>query len=260
MIGLADRDDAANFFVYLTLLLVFAILMVQQLAVFASFASAGMLNAYSACVVLILVLFCGFIITPSTIPRYYLWFYWPNPFSWVYRALIVNEFRSPRWKQPDEILTITGFFNRETGEPFGQEWVGYTYAFCIPYLLICTVFTALGLTYVRNEGGVSVGNPETFSTTDAASKKETAVEIPFKPVTLSFRDICYEVAASTSSEQLMLLKNVNGILRAGRLCALMGTSGAGVCVQTVSRVLPLMLACGVQAQLTLLSLPRRKQR
>jgi hypothetical protein len=64
MVGLADRDSASNFFTYLGLLFVFALLMNQQLAVFASFASAGELNAYSACVVLLLILFGGFIIVP----------------------------------------------------------------------------------------------------------------------------------------------------------------------------------------------------
>jgi hypothetical protein len=78
MVGLADRESAANFFVYLSLLFVFALLMNQQLAVFASFASAGGLNAYGACIVLLLILFCGFIVVPDTIPMYYSWIYWWN--------------------------------------------------------------------------------------------------------------------------------------------------------------------------------------
>jgi len=78
------RDDAVNFFVYLSVLWVFAILMSQQLAVFASFASAGTMQALSACLVLLLILFCGFIISPNTIPDYYYyWIYWWNPFAWT---------------------------------------------------------------------------------------------------------------------------------------------------------------------------------
>lgn len=38
-------------------------------------------------------------------------------------------------------------------------------------------------------------------------------------------DICYEVTASTSSEKLKLLNNVDGAFRAGTMTALMGTSG-----------------------------------
>jgi ABC-2 type transporter len=83
MVGLADRESAANFFIYLSLLFVFALLMNQQLAVFASFASAGGLNAYGACIVLLLILFSGFIVVPDTIPMYYSWIYWWNRKSLV---------------------------------------------------------------------------------------------------------------------------------------------------------------------------------
>jgi len=66
MVGLAGRESASNFFIYLSLLWVFAILMSQQLAFFASFSSASSLQALSACLVLLLILFGGFIITPNT--------------------------------------------------------------------------------------------------------------------------------------------------------------------------------------------------
>jgi len=52
---------------------------------------------------------------------------------------------------------------------------------------------------------------------------------PFIPVDLTFEDICYEVKASTGDGTLQLLNNVCGVLRGGRMCALMGSSGAGAC-------------------------------
>jgi hypothetical protein len=99
MVGLADRESAANFFVYLSLLFVFALLMNQQLAVFASFASAGGLNAYGACIVLLLILFCGFIVVPDTIPMYYSWIYWWN------RKLIVPGYASAMPSENQHNLT-----------------------------------------------------------------------------------------------------------------------------------------------------------
>jgi ABC-type multidrug transport system ATPase subunit len=39
--------------------------------------------------------------------------------------------------------------------------------------------------------------------------------------------VCYDVKASTSNEDLRLLHNINGFFKAGRMCALMGESGAG---------------------------------
>lgn len=113
------------------------------------------------------------------------------------------------------------------GEPYSIEWVGYSFAYTIPYTLLCLVVTALGLTYLRSEGIKA-----TVQTSDAASSKSSCLSekvesIPFKPVTLSFRDVCYDVTASTSKEKLRLLKNVSGIFHCGRMCALMGSSGAG---------------------------------
>lgn len=88
-------------YIFLFTSLVFAVLMIQQLAVFASFSKASMLNAYSACVILLLILFSGFIVSPGSIPSYLYFFYWWNPFAWTYRALVVSEFRSDRWLNPD---------------------------------------------------------------------------------------------------------------------------------------------------------------
>ena len=49
----------------------------------------------------------------------------------------------------------------------------------------------------------------------------------FVPVTLAFKDLSYEVKSSTGLEMLCLLNNVSGVFLAGRICALMGESGAG---------------------------------
>ena len=50
-------------------------------------------------------------------------------------------------------------------------------------------------------------------------------QVPFIPVDLSFEDLCYEVTASTSKDKLRLLNEVSGVFKAGRMCALMGSSG-----------------------------------
>ena len=61
-----------------------------------------------------------------------------------------------------------------------------------------------------------------------AKKEQTEeINVPFVPVDLSFDKLTYEVTASTSKEQLRLLNEVSGVFKAGRMCALMGSSGAG---------------------------------
>ena len=220
MVGLGGREEVSNLFIYLALLMVFAILMSQQLAVFGSFANGSEMQAYSACIILLMMLFGGFIIAPSAIPDYYLWAYWWNPFAWMYRGLIVNEFRSPRWGEPDAVLETLGFLT-PAGEPFGQEWVGYGFLYMVLYYLLCCVLTAIGLTFVRNEGGVAPEPPASKESEN--DNQDQGIEIGFNPVTLSFQDLCYEVTASTKKEKLLLLKSVNGVFRTGRMCALMGS-------------------------------------
>jgi ABC-type multidrug transport system fused ATPase/permease subunit len=232
MVGFADRDPV-NYLVYLSILLVFALLMNQQLAVFASFATSSTLQACSACLLLLLTLLGGFIVAPDIIPNYMTWIYWWNPFAWTYRALIVNEFRSARYEFPDQELVRLGFV-LEDGDPFGQEWVAYSFLYSVPYLVLCAVGTGLGLTYVRDAGGAAPPDPTAEQTPNDGEDERVRIDIPFKPVDLSFSDICYEVTASTSKAQLKLLNNVNGVFRAGRLCALMGSSGAGKTTLMVS--------------------------
>lgn len=51
-------------------------------------------------------------------------------------------------------------------------------------------------------------------------------EIPFQKVNLTFKDMHYTVTASTSNEKLELLKGIDGFIEAGKMTALMGSSGA----------------------------------
>lgn len=224
MVGLGVRTEFSNFLVYISTLMVFSLLMNQQMAVFASFANGGDMQVYGACTLLLGMLFGGFIVPPSSIPFYYVWIYWWNPFAWAYRSLILNEFLTPQWPDSNQILVSNGFVNHKD-EAFGDAWIGYGYYYMLIYFGLCCVGSALGLTFVRNTGKQA---PEPKNDTyDTEPEQVDAIHIPFTPVTLSFHDISYEVTASTSSEKLMLLHSVNGIFRPGEMCALMGSSGAG---------------------------------
>lgn len=258
MVGLADRESVSNFVRFLVIVFLFSLLSNQQMAMFASFASESSLQVYGAVVLLLGILFGGFILAPDAIPAYYDFIYWceysmdlvlrggphefadpssvslttfsylttGNPFAWAYRALIVNEFRSGAWDDPDSILLNNGFV-KPNGDPFEEKWVGYGCLFMLVYYLICCVLTAVFLGSIRNTGEVMPPEKKpSISEADLRDDVPPKVEIPFKPLTLSFHDLCYQVTASTSKEKLTLLKSVNGIFRPGRLCALMGSSGA----------------------------------
>lgn len=117
-------------------------------------------------------------------------------------------------------------------------WVGYTFAFILPYTLLFGAVTWLSLKYVRIE-------PERqHARTVRIGKAKQAEEfsIPFTPVDLSFDKLVYEVDASTTKEKLRLLNEVSGVFKAGRMCALMGSSGAGK--TTLMDVIAMRKTCG----------------
>lgn len=181
-------------------------------------------QAGGAVLLLLNVLFCGYIVSPTAIPDYYIWLYWMAPLAWVYRALLVNEFLSDDPKYNDGvgnlILATNGFVHESNGESFTREWIAYCFAYLFLFLILCMITSAACLHYLRMEpkpnGSLEV--PE-----NGVKENEPDFEIstaPFIPVTVSFKDISYEIKAYTGSSKLCLLKNVSGVFSAGRMCAL----------------------------------------
>lgn len=292
MVGL--EVTASNYFIYISILFVFSITMNQQIGIFTTILSTkGAVQAASSGLLFFHLVFCGFIVPPSVIPNFYHWIYWWVPSSWSYRALLVNEFTSADWDWNVEgtdftygqLALIQGGFVYK-GEPASSEWIGWAFAYLVPYVFLCTCIAGLCLRFVRVEprgspsptedaaseessrtrgdsvvegknvgaGGSSAvlkqggtngeeepanegsnfGSVEGGHGSEVAGAEETDAlegeeefDIQFVPVTLSFSDICYDVIASKGKENIRLLNNVYGMFEAGRMCALMGSSGAG---------------------------------
>lgn len=80
--------------------------------------------------VVILILFSGFTVQPDVIPIYYIWIYWINLFAWIFRAVVINEYRSEPFDdvvesdgttQGEAIMTRFGFTYQ--GEAYEYVWV-----------------------------------------------------------------------------------------------------------------------------------------
>jgi len=241
MVGLANT--AANFFIFIAILLTFTVVMNQLLAAVGTISpTKSVLQGFSSVILLFLMLFCGFIITPDNIPNYYGWVYWWNPLAWAYRALLLNEFLSSRWSftfdgdtsgmtAGQQVLRVNGFV-LPNGQVFGKEWILWGFIYMIGFLIIHILFSGLGLRRVRFESGQSTspqggGDANAVEKGDGPEEEEEELDLPFTPVELTFKDLCYEVTASTGNDKLMLLNNVYGRFEPGRMCALMGSSGAG---------------------------------
>jgi ABC-type lipoprotein export system ATPase subunit len=217
-----------NFFIFMAIIFIFNVTMNELLFVFSTLSKTkASVQVISACLVFFFILFSGFIIAPNVIPDYYSWIYWYNPMAWAYRSLLVNEYRSSEYtdEEGDYILSFVGFVDSQ-GKPFDKEWISYSFIYMISHIVICLLASAIGLINVRISG--ESGASEDGADNSEISTGETPeVTLTFKPVTVTFEDISYEVKASTSNEVLSLLKNVNGAFKSGRMCALMGSSGAG---------------------------------
>lgn len=164
---------------------------------------------------------------------YYIWIYWLNYFAWELRGLAVNEFESGKYDQEvspgvtegQAILSRFGFTNRND-DAYSYEWAWWAIIFTLGISQISLIASSLLLKYVRFATGQSL-------VVDAGEEGEeerdesNEVSIPFKKVDLTFKDVHYTVNASVQKEKLELLKGIDGIIAAGKMTALMGSSGAG---------------------------------
>lgn len=59
---------------------------------------------------ILMVLFSGFIQPKSVISDGWIWFYWMNPIAWALKSVTVNEFKAPKY----DFLTCTNQACTET--------------------------------------------------------------------------------------------------------------------------------------------------
>lgn len=185
---------------------------------------------------LLLTLTSGFIIYPAAIPSYWKWLFWVNPMAWAQQGMASNQFLSSKFSGylcdvGDLSFTLGQAALVNRGWQDEQGWIGYSFAFLVPYTLVFGIITWQTLKYIRVEqdrptidGKVSIG----------VTKKTEEFIIPFTPADVSFGNLVYEVTASTSKDKLRLLNEVSGVFRAGRMCALMGSSGGMICINLIS--------------------------
>ena len=151
------------------------------------------------------------------------------------RALVVNEFQSGAWDEtvPESDPTVTWgeaildrFGFTLNGEPFGYVWVWYGVIFTCGMAVISSMGSMFLLNHIRFvTGGSLITDPGSDEEEKGDESQEIA--IPFTRVDLTFKDIHYTVQSSITNEQLELLKGIDGAVEAGKMTALMGSSGAG---------------------------------
>jgi ABC-2 type transporter len=239
LVGLAFNQGNANignYFIFIIMLFVTSWTSGLFFSVFSScLQTITTAQAFLAVTLILMVLFCGFTVQPDIIPPYYIWIYWINYFAWLFRGLIVNEFDSGRYNQPvttatgevitqgEAILVRFGFVDGNDAA-YTIEWVGWAILFTLGSAVAACCISIICLTKIRFATGQTLvtdpGSDESDGVDDAQEQEQ--LEIPFKKVDLTFKNIHYVVKASTSDEKLELLKGVDGVVQAGKMTALMG--------------------------------------
>jgi ABC-type transport system involved in Fe-S cluster assembly fused permease/ATPase subunit len=87
---------------------------------------------------------------------------------------------------------------------------------------VSVLATVYFLSKLRFESGKPLASGDFVDEEEADAVQLT---IPFQKAHLTFKNIHYTVKASTSDEKLELLKGIDGYVEAGKMTALMGSSG-----------------------------------
>lgn len=240
-VGLAFDEGAsvANYFMFM--LLIFVTSMTASL-IFGIFSTVtrnqSIGQAGLAVSIFLMVLFSGYTVQPDVIPDYWIWLYYGNFFAWALRGLAVNEFASGKYDAPsgvpgvtvgEDILKRFGFSDLD-GNAYSSAWAGWSICFSLLWCVVSLVLSTYFLLNVRFATGKALGNvseDESDDNDDDDADDSQEVAIPFQKVDLTFQDIRYTVQSSVGDERLELLKGIDGLVEAGKMTALMGSSGAG---------------------------------
>lgn len=251
--------EVVTFMLYL-IILILTHISFSTLFTFLSSATAdpSIAKPLAMVMIMLLVLFAGFIVSRGSIPIYLVWIYWLNPIAWSVRALAVLQYRSAQYdicvfhnidycKQFGK--TLGQYYLSVAEVPSAREWIYYTMIVLVVYAIFNIFLTYLALTLCQFETFLSaktkelqsdecMGYPDIQTPSNELSSKcanshnESVVNVPytdiFTPITLAFKDLRYSVNDPKSSKRkIELLRGISGYAMPGTMTALMGSSGAG---------------------------------
>ncbi|CAK4485667.1 unnamed protein product [Aphanomyces euteiches] len=192
------------------------------------------LAAFSVCFFL---LFSGNIILHDLIPNYWIWMYWFNPLAWALRSVVTNEFYSDKYTLAEQKGNLT----QVQMITFQSTYIGYGIIVLLGYYVLFTCFNTAALHFLRYEkrygvsGGSKVSDDDDenvyieVSTPGGTLVKQERIKnqgLAFIPANLVIKNLDYFVTLPTKVER-QLLKNITASFTPGRMCALMGATGAG---------------------------------
>jgi len=225
--GMAYNDGATfwNFVIFLLLLFMTAFTTASFFSIFSALAKdTPNATALMTLSILLMILFSGFTVQPAVIPNYWIWLYWLNYFAWMLRAVLINQYGSGKFGEEGELILIGLGFSDKDGQAYQFIWVWYAVLFACGTILFSLFANAMVLTRIRYRAKAT-SKLDDDSSIEIAGDAEG--DLPFQRANLTFTNIYYSVKSSISKERIELLKGVDGYFAAGKMTALMGSSGAG---------------------------------
>lgn len=229
-----------------------------------AFSSQDVATALMGLVVMMFIVFSGFLLVKSEIADYFIWIYWVSPFRYGFEGLVVNEFSGTQFTceddelvppAPDGVLPRSvrvcpvgdgGVYARESVGVIVNGWIkwldlAYLFVFAIVCFLLAIFFLQRLKSHLsshkakRNDIGEGTDdtkcNKYKFKCPDGSGSAVVEIENdpkkPMRPMTLAWKNLNYSVPLPKSSDMKQLLHDVSGMALPGRICALMGSSGAG---------------------------------
>ncbi|KAL1827281.1 hypothetical protein ACET3Z_005693 [Daucus carota] len=208
--------------------------------------------------VLVMFLFCGFIIPQPSLPSWLKWGFWLSPFTYAEIGISVNEFLSPRWQKD---LSLNATIGHQFLKNHGFDYRGSFYWISIGALLGFWIILNIGFTCALKfskaprrsqtvislkrlsklqakentlEASQEIELPNVATSYAPADIKQMGMVLPFKPMTITFENVQYFVDTPKKMREkgyqqktIQLLHDITGSFQPGVLTALMGVTGAG---------------------------------
>lgn len=232
--GMAEDTNGSRFFTFILLNFVFAVSL-SQFYRWIGFLTPNMEIAlpFSGIWIMLMILFCGFILPKSLISDGWIWFYWLNPISWGIKSVTLNEFKSTKYDfsictdvDCTQKERFGDFVLEQYGNPTDENYIWYCLAVIGGEFLAFLAMATFTLQYARWEASPPPPMPMLDDVVAPDMETIKAAELPYEPMSFSFKDVWYTVKLA-SGEDKELLRGVSGYFEPGTLTALMGSSGAG---------------------------------
>ncbi|KAK8693695.1 hypothetical protein V6N13_071267 [Hibiscus sabdariffa] len=160
---------------------------------------------FSLFMIMVIFLFSGFIIPRPLLPAWVKWGFWLSPLAYAEIGVAINEFLAPRWQQ---VSSSNATLGQRVLEKHAVAAPGSSRA-----IISHERFSYLKAKEDSSDTAEEKELPSVNSLKAPAQTKVKGRVLPFKPITISFKDVQYFV----DTPKLILMKKGGQMINSGEL-------------------------------------------